>query len=269
VKGSLIDESTMPVAGVPVVASSNSDVVAAVVSADDGSYTLPLAANRNYNIGIEQAAATTMGYLGQQLAVNTGTADQNGQVLQLHSIDSWVVGTVTDSSGAPLALLPVQVRSGDSLYVSNINTAEDGSYQLGIFSGNWFVRAITEAQGFAAAEEVELAAQSGQTMQVDFVATTSGFSAECLSCHASINESSDCSTCHGDQWSQPVPNIHHDSAVTATWGFGCLSCHTIGFDPATGSYRLGLPSPVQCEACHVSLYPEKPTTEIIHHNLSN
>lgn len=259
VSGVIVDETTMPVAGISVVATRNDEPVAIAVTATDGSYSLPLAENSSYTIALEADFATALGYIGQQSTIQTAASNMTGQNLSIHSIESWIGGTVIDESSVPLTSLPVHLRSDDDLYNLSTNTTVDGEYLLGVFAGTWYVRAETELQGFTAAVESEAVILSGQTEQIDFVATSSGGDESCVVCHSDMTESTICQDCH--TWPAGEVNMHHETAMNV-WGFGCMDCHNL-FDP-TKLY----PSAEQCASCHVSLDPEKPTIGDIHHNLT-
>ncbi len=265
VSGVVADETMMPIVGVSVIALSNDEIVAMTTTAADGGYSLPLAENSNYTVTVESDSATSLGYVGQQFVVQTGTSDVSGQNLPIHSISNWINGTVTDESSSPLMVMPVHLRSGGDLYRLSTNTTVDGDYLFGAFAGTWYVRAETEAQGYSAAAETDLVLSAGQTGTVDFIAVASGGDATCLECHSVMTESTTCLDCH--DWAAGANNQHHEAEVSNTWGFGCMDCHAIGPDPITGSYGLLNPSPVACSSCHVSLDPERPAMDVIHHTL--
>lgn len=172
---------------------------------------------------------------------------------------------MTDESSSPLAALPVHLRSGDNLYSLSTNTAVDGEYLLGAFAGTWYVRAETEAQGFTAATESEVTLLSGQTGQVDFVATSLGGGESCTVCHSVMTEGTICQDCH--VYNASAGDRHHETELTSTWGYGCLDCHFLGALPVTGVFGVWLTT-AECISCHESLYPEKLTMGDVHHNLT-
>jgi hypothetical protein len=104
-------------------------------------------------------------------------------------------------------------------------------------------------------------ASTAQTAHHD-LADVNGIS--CSQCHTSIQPAADCSSCHGDWWPVGAPNLHHESTISASYGFACLDCHALGLDPVTGSYGIQKPSPEQCETCHTVTIAQT-TVPVLHH----
>ena len=154
ISGFVVDENSMPVAGVEVRACLEDDVIAATVSAVDGSYLLPLTSNSSYTIAADPASANSLGLVGQSIAIETMEASVSDRNLLVHSVSSSIDGRVDDQTGQAVSNLPVALRSDDGLYAVKMKTAEDGSYHFRVFPATWWVRAETEQQGFLPADEV-------------------------------------------------------------------------------------------------------------------
>lgn len=167
ISGDIVDESAIPVTGMYAVASNAGEIVATSVSASDGSYHLPASSNDSYAVTLDPLATQTLGYVSPQIVVATLSSDLTGQGLAIHATDSWIAGSVVDEQSAPVAGLPVYLRSDDNLYQLDMLTAEDGSYHFATFGGSWHVRAATEAQGFLPATEQN---SNVQPETIDFVA---------------------------------------------------------------------------------------------------
>ena len=111
------------------------------------------------------------GYIGNMIkSLSTSAGPLTGNNLTVHAINSWIAGSVKNSSNAALKDIDVKIRNTDSSINTSGKTASDGTYRLGVFGGLWYVKAYTEAQGYAPAAEQSVTATDGQSTTVNFTA---------------------------------------------------------------------------------------------------
>ncbi|SDM95741.1 Cytochrome c3 [Geoalkalibacter ferrihydriticus] len=82
--------------------------------------------------------------------------------------------------------------------------------------------------------------------QHHLLADTGGF--DCVSCHTQMTSTSGCASCHSFPTFEG--NRHHDDAILAEWGLGCMDCHEYQWTPV---FALTMPTPDDCVACHTTL----------------
>jgi PKD repeat protein len=175
VGGALLDEAGLPVTQLPVQASAGqaTETLAFATTSADGNFSLGLSQGTNWFISLEDSAAQSLGYIGNVLRdFSTSSGTLTGNDIVAHTVDAWIDGTVRDSSNTPLSGVPVIVRDETDSIAASVKTADDGTYRLGVFSGNWYVRAATEVLGYLPTEERSLIVNTGQTETADFVALT-------------------------------------------------------------------------------------------------
>ncbi len=175
VGGALLDEAGLPVTRIPVQASAGqaAETLAFATASSDGNFSLGLSPGTDWFISLENGAAQSLGYIGNVIRdFSTSTGPLSGNDIVAHTVDSWIDGTVRDGANAPLPGVPVIVRDEADSISASVKTADDGTYRLGVFSGNWYVRAATEVLGYLPTEERSLIVNTGQTETADFVALT-------------------------------------------------------------------------------------------------
>lgn len=137
ISGSVTDNLGNPVAGVDVQAQGSVNVHGNAFTAADGTYTIGGLAADTYTVQFSPADATVVGqFWNDQLFNGTPTPVAVVAGHGVTGIDavlaraSSISGTVTDSSGAPVAGASVTV-SGATIGSATAHTAADGSYTIG------------------------------------------------------------------------------------------------------------------------------------------
>ena len=145
--------------------------IAVSVTNDSGDYCLGLYSADKWEISPVTDAAQVSGYIGNMIkSLSTSAGPLTGNNLTVHAINSWIAGSVKNSSNAALKDIDVKIRNTDSSINTSGKTASDGTYRLGVFGGLWYVKAYTEAQGYAPAAEQSVTATDGQSTTVNFTA---------------------------------------------------------------------------------------------------
>jgi len=174
VYGRVLDDLGDRVAGMPVLglldpAENSEEPVAATVTDGNGHYALGLLAGENWRITLDDRAAQVKGYLGSRITdFSTATGSPTGNDLRAYPVSAWVAGRVLETSLAPVARVPVELRNGSAEIGAAMTTAADGTYRLGALAGTWLVQAHPEGPGFAAVDAQGISLALGETKTVDF-----------------------------------------------------------------------------------------------------
>jgi len=173
--GRILDPSGAPVAGIPVKAKirnaiDKTEPISYGTSDASGNYSLSLFEAANWDITLDNSTAQVLGYIGNSRRdLSTSAGSLNNNDLTVHPITAWVQGTVKTSADQLLSGVEVTLRNTDSSIVVSTASAQDGTYRLGAFAGNWFVDALTENKGTHAVPEQSLVLTDTQTASLDFV----------------------------------------------------------------------------------------------------
>ncbi len=173
--GRILDPNGAPVAGIPVKAKirnaiDKTEPVSYGISNASGNYSLSLFEAANWDITLDNSIAQTLGYIGNtRRDLSTSTGPLNNNDLTVHPITAWVQGKVKTSDDQSLSGVEVTLRNADSSIVVSTASAQDGTYRLGAFAGNWFVDALTENKGTHPVPEQGLVLTDTQTASLDFV----------------------------------------------------------------------------------------------------
>lgn len=155
-----------------IPSSVNTDEPTAIaVTNGAGDYCLGLYSADNWDLSLMTDAAQISGYMGSMIkGFSTSVGPLSGNTINVNAVNSWITGSVKNSSNAPLSEIDVKVRNTDSTILTEGKTASDGTYRLGVFEGTWYVKAYPEAQGYAASAEQSVTVSNGQSATVNFTA---------------------------------------------------------------------------------------------------
>ncbi len=110
------------------------------VSTTNGSYATAVFAG-DWQVGPMSDELATRGLLGQNVAVTVTNGQAVSQNLQVRSATAHIRGRVIDSTGAPVDNMTIVVglitNSGPFLYQVNPQTLQDGTFDVGVFAGQW------------------------------------------------------------------------------------------------------------------------------------
>jgi hypothetical protein len=174
--GRVIDDVGSVVPGLSVQgkipSSVNADEPTAVaVTNGAGDYCLGLYSADNWDLSLMTDAAQVSGYMGSMIkGFSASVGPFSGNTINAYAVNSWITGSVRNSSNTPLSNIDVKVRNLDSTILTGGKTAADGTYRLGVFAGPWYVKAYTEAQGYAASAEQSGTVTNGQSATINFTA---------------------------------------------------------------------------------------------------
>jgi hypothetical protein len=176
VNGRILDSVGNPLAGIPVKAkqrltNDNSEPVAFGVSDTNGNYSVGLFTGAYWDITLDDAVAQTIGYIGNaRRDLSTDIGPLNGNDLTVYPVTAWVQGVVKDSENHLMPGVEVQLRNTASSIKNTILTSVDGTYRIGTYAGDWFVKAKTETTGtHKPVSEQGITLVDAQTAIVDFV----------------------------------------------------------------------------------------------------
>lgn len=173
--GRILDPNGAPVTGIPVKAKirtaiDKTEPVSYGISDSSGNYSVSLFESANWDITLDNSTAQALGYIGNSRRdLSTSAGPLNNNDLTVYPITAWVQGTVKTSQDQPLSGVEVTLRNADSSIVVSTVSAQNGTYRLGAFAGNWFVDALTENKGTHPVSEQSLALTDTQTASLDFV----------------------------------------------------------------------------------------------------
>ncbi|MCK4537037.1 MAG: carboxypeptidase regulatory-like domain-containing protein, partial [Desulfuromonadales bacterium] len=174
-RGRIVDWTAMPVPGVPLqaVSADGGDEVAYACSGSHGEYSLGLLSGHDWHITLLDDAAQPLGLVGtvsQSISIAAESSVSLGD-LTVYSVNAWLKGVLTDVEGQPIADVPVVVSNSDVGTEAAARTSADGSYQLGMNSGNCEILIQPEVKGYNPAPRVAVTLASGQTVVQDFTLT--------------------------------------------------------------------------------------------------
>ena len=139
--GQVVDSETgLGIPGLLVRAADNFGVIAAGLSAADGSYSLLLPTG-TFDLSVNDIAGTGpsgRGYLvpdSPVLVVEVG-ADSSDNEIQLVAADSLIAGRVLDAAGLPVAGVPVQASCVDDCGTAHGLSDSLGGFTLGVLIGH-------------------------------------------------------------------------------------------------------------------------------------
>jgi hypothetical protein len=175
VSGRVLDNLGNPVVGMTVdsdfVLSSSTDppLAAAAVTNGNGEYCLGLSDGGYWGITLNEEQAQIRDYLGWRKSISTTTGPLTGNDLTAYPVSSWIEGSVLGADLAPVADVPIEIRDASRPLGVAVNTAADGTFQLGTVAGTWLVEAHTEELGLEPLDGQILSLTAGETATVDFV----------------------------------------------------------------------------------------------------
>jgi hypothetical protein len=155
------------------------------VSASDAALPVAMAltdASGNYSLGLSGSNPWTLAAIGNKLwpqdqlssqinKYTTTISPVTGNDLTVYAANAWIIGTVRNAQGQPMARVKIIGWNGDSSLRTGGLTDTDGTYRLPA-KGQiiWTVDALTEdaGQGRCAPQPVSL--MDGQTATLDFTA---------------------------------------------------------------------------------------------------
>lgn len=175
VSGRVLDQFGNGVAGIPVqgslaVAPGSSETIVNRVSTSDGSYQLPLVSGDQWGIALNPTYAGLNNLISSSIRnYSTSGSNSTGMNIVTHPITAWGQGVVKDSVNTLLGGVKLVLRNADSSIIASTVTAADGSYRIGAYGGNWFVKALTEEKGLHPVAEQSVVLADSQVTTLDFV----------------------------------------------------------------------------------------------------
>ncbi|MCK4507906.1 MAG: carboxypeptidase regulatory-like domain-containing protein, partial [Desulfuromonadales bacterium] len=169
--GNVYDQSLMGVAGVVIMARSDSAVsqFATAVTDANGDYCIGLNSSGSWQISLNEKANQAAGYVGNYVdGVTATTGPFDGNDLSITSIDAWVSGTVLEDGLGPVAGVSVELTNVTTGALVRGETAFDGTYRLGAFAGSWSVKISPETLGYEPVASAPVSLTTGQTTPQDF-----------------------------------------------------------------------------------------------------
>lgn len=175
VSGRVLDQFGNGVTGIPVqgslaVVSGSSETVTNRVSTSDGSYQLPLVSGEQWSITLNPSYAGLNNLISSSIHnYSTSGSNSTGMNIVTHPVTAWVQGVVKDSANTLLGGVTLILRNADSSIIASTVSAADGSYRIGAYGGNWFVKALTEEKGMHPVAEKNVVLADSQATTLDFV----------------------------------------------------------------------------------------------------
>jgi hypothetical protein len=178
VTGRVIDEAAMAAPGIllQAVPAEGGDGVAFAGSDSSGDYVLGVLSGQDWHISLLDAAAQAVGLIGTRSldvpAVAGSLALQDDTIVYV--VDAWLQGVIHDQDGSPVAGVPVTLSNSDTGTAAVMKSRPDGTYRLGVNSGNCEVRLDPAVTGHDPVLPVSLPLDSGQMFVQDFTLSGSG-----------------------------------------------------------------------------------------------
>jgi|GEM_PF-1077202 len=140
VYGTVINSSSVPQVGISVGANDGTNTYYSGTTTDSsGNYLLGTTAGQWY-VGISNDSPGLAGYIvpnGQSLSLSTGQSLQ--QNFTLTTVTANLQGVVTNN-GSPVSGIQIVASNQIANEWVQTTTAADGSFNLGVFAGTWFIQ---------------------------------------------------------------------------------------------------------------------------------